>query len=431
MARAGWPGKISWGTYDLANTMFSMNVISLYFPLWVASSFHRGEVWYAIAYSFSMLLVAVVSPLAGTEGDRNGHKRVLFLATTVAVILTALLGFGHSIVSVLVIFVAANFGYQVGLVSYNSLLTSVAEPRERGMVSGVGVALGYVGSFVGMFAAFPFVNHGAFEKLPAFLQHAVSALAIGGAPAGAVPARANAFLPTAILFALFSLPLFFFVRERREGRRPSTTGSLREVTATFREIIRRRNLRNFYLATFLYMDAVHTVYIVMATYAKFAIGLDDGQILESMSIALAAAVIGSFLYGILADRVTGRTALMTVLANWVVVMVVAVFAHGFGGFVTVAVIAGCGLGGVEAVRRVALLSLIDEEESGRYFGFFNFTGKASSIIGPQLWALVLFLFEGWGGIRFRIAVGVMLLLVIAAIGVLRRVEFPPVSRVAA
>jgi MFS transporter, UMF1 family len=410
----------SWGLYDLANTIFSMNVISLYFPLFIAESFPRGEVWYAVAYSLSMLAVAIASPFAGSIGDRSGHKRILLVATILAVGCTAFLGRIEAL-SVLLLFALANFGYQVALVAYNSLITSVADPEDRGRVSGLGVALGYVGSFIGMFAALPFIDPAVFARLPPLLRRVVDTLSIEPVAGAASLVRANAFVPTAILFGLFALPLFFFVRERMSD--VVEKSPLASVMATLREILRDRNLRNFYIATFLYMDAIHTVYIVMATFARFAMGLDDGQIVRGMSIALGAAVAGSFAYGFLTDRVSGRTALLTVLGNWVVVLVYAIFAQGYVGFVGLAMMAGVGLGGVEVVARVALLGLVGEKEKGRYFGFFNFTGRASSIVGPQLWALTLFAFEAAGAVRFRIGVGVMLLLVSLAIAFAVRIDF--------
>ncbi len=414
--------KLSWSLYDLANTIFSMNVISLYFPLWIASSFAGGEVWYPVAYSASMLVVGVVSPMAGVAGDALGHKKFLLVATIVAVGFTFFLGLGRGLSSILLIFALANIGYQLSLVFYNSLLPSVSLPAERGRISGLGVALGYLGSFLGMTIAMPFIDAGKREQLTGFVRTVVDTLSVVPVVAE-VPMRQNAFVPTAILFGLFALPLFIFVRERKAENQAARGNVWNEVVATARAIYRRPDLRYFYLASFLYMDAVHTVYIVMATYAKFAIGLPDGKIVLVMSIAIGAAIAGSFVYGLLTDRLSTRTTLLIMLVNWVIALVMAIVARTLGQFLAVAMVAGIGLGAVEVVTRVALLRLIDETERGRYFGFFNLTGKASSVVGPQLWALSLMMFTPLGPLRYRIAVAVMLVLVLASVPLLLRVRF--------
>ncbi|HUF17304.1 MAG TPA: MFS transporter [Thermoanaerobaculia bacterium] len=401
-----------------------MNVISLYLPLWVATSFAGGEVWYAVAYSLSMLVVALLSPLAGVIGDRYGHKRILFACTATAIFFCFFIGMGSRLVPLLMIFAFANIGYQLGLVGYNSLLTSVSTPADRGRTSGIGVALGYVGSFLGMTLVFPFVDGERFAKLPAPLQDLVNRFTLFEMTGEAGLIRANAFIPTAILFAVFSIPIFARVREQPSvGMQSSLHGTLAAVKETFREIVRDKDLRNFFIGSFLYLDAIHTVYIVMATYGKFAAGLRDDQIILVMMIALGAAIAGSAVYGMITDRLPLRTSLYVVLGNWVVALSLALFATSFSTYLPVAIVAGIGLGGIEVVTRVALLGLVDEDRRGRYFGFFNLTGKASSIVGPQLWAVTLFLLADAGPIRFRAGVGVMLLLLVASFAFIRRVDF--------
>lgn len=418
--------RIAWGLYDLANTIFSMNVISLYFPLWLASTYARGEIFYALTYSLSMLVCGVVSPFLGDLGDRVGHKRILFIVTVLAVAATFSLGFMPSLATVLILFAVANVSFQIALVSYNALLPSVSTERDRGRVSGVGVALGYLGSFCGMLIALPFVDRGKLEALPGLLRDFVRTLSIQEQVAGEI-VRQNAFVPTAILFALFSIPIFLLVKEFRVPAVASRRPILAEVKSTFFEILRDPNLRNFYISTFLYMDAVHTVYIVMATYAKFAIGLSEGRIVTVMSVAILTAVAGSFLYGWVTDRVARRTAIYFVIVNWIVALILAGFAKGFGQFLLVAMVAGIGLGGVEVVARVALLSLVPLEQRGRFLGFFNLTGKASSIVGPWLWAGTLFLMEGYPSLRYRVAVLVLLVPTLLALAFVRKIQFVAVG----
>ncbi|NIP80288.1 MAG: MFS transporter, partial [Gemmatimonadetes bacterium] len=70
-------------------------------------------------------------------------------STLTCVGLTALLGI-PGVMGTLVLFAFANYAFQAGLVFYDALLPVVSTPENRGRVSGLGVGLGYVGSFLGV-----------------------------------------------------------------------------------------------------------------------------------------------------------------------------------------------------------------------------------------------------------------------------------------
>src|SRR5215475_9442615 len=87
----------SWILYDLANTIFSMGVVSLYFSLYV-----RGEVGsaradsvYGLITAISMGSIFILSPLLGAMTDR-ARRRMPFLVwtTVICCVCTALLARG-------------------------------------------------------------------------------------------------------------------------------------------------------------------------------------------------------------------------------------------------------------------------------------------------------------------------------------------------
>src|SRR5512136_847581 len=85
-------GALPWALYDLANTIYSMNVISLYFSQWVTVDRGREDLWYSVFYGGSMLAVALTLPYLGVWSDRGG-RRLAFLGlfTGVSVAATAAL----------------------------------------------------------------------------------------------------------------------------------------------------------------------------------------------------------------------------------------------------------------------------------------------------------------------------------------------------
>lgn len=179
---------VSWVLYDLANTIFSMGIVSLFFSLWVRdeAGAERADTVYGIITAISMAIIFVSSPLLGAMTDR-ARRRMPFLvvSTVLCVVFTAFLGRG-GFYPTAVLFVIANAAYQAGLQFYDAMLPEVSHEGNRGKISGIGVGIGYLGSFVAVALGLRF---GTANK--PFL-----------------------FTMIAALFLLFALPCFLFVRER-------------------------------------------------------------------------------------------------------------------------------------------------------------------------------------------------------------------------
>ncbi|MFQ5989018.1 MAG: MFS transporter [Candidatus Methylomirabilales bacterium] len=419
---------LSWALYDFANTIFSLNIVSLYFALWISSDLQGGEYLYPPMYSLSMLCVALAAPFLGHLADKKGQKPFLFVFTATCITATALLAWPRQAVPALIMFALANFSYQVSLVFYNALLPVVSSDRNRGRVSGLGVALGYVGAILGMYLVLPFVDATAYGWLPSPLKGIVDLLSVEEL-VGGTPVRVNAFLPTAILFLLFSLPLFLWVHEPRMVQRTSGgQGTIREVLWTLRTLPAHRELFKFLVANFLYADVMHTIILVMAIYAERAVGFST-QAAINLLIAISAvgAMAGSWFFGWLADRRPVKSVMLLILSLWVLTLVLTYLVRSPVLFYLVGMLAGAGLGGVWVVARVCLLLLAPREKLGEFFGLYGVTGKAASVIGPLLWSITLFLFAAYGPEKYRFAVITLLLLLLAALGLFATIRFPPAS----
>ncbi|MFQ5896066.1 MAG: MFS transporter, partial [Nitrospinota bacterium] len=414
-----------WALYDFANTIFSLNIVSLYFALWISTDLQGGEYLYPPTFAFSMLAVAAVAPFLGNLADRRGQKPFLLAFTTLCVMATALLAWTRQAGPALIVFALANFSYQVSLVFYNALLPAVSREENRGRVSGLGVALGYAGAIVGMYLVLPFVDPAAYGWLPSPLQGVVDLLSVE-ALGGAGPVRVNAFLPTALLFLLFSLPVFFGVHEREGVQKPPVgQGVIREVLQTLRTLPRHRELLKFLVANFLYADVMHTLILVMAIYAERAVGFStQAGVNLLVAISAVAAIGGSGLFGWLADRRPVKSVMILILSLWVVTLTLAFLVTSPGLFYGVGMLAGAGLGGVWVVARLCLILLAPREKLGEFFGLYGVTGKAASVVGPLLWSATLFLFRAHGPAKYRFGVITLLLLLLAATGLFASVRFP-------
>src|SRR6187200_2110442 len=134
------------------------------------------------------------------------------------------------------------------------------------------------------------------------------------------------------------------------------------------------------------------------------------------------AVLASFGWGALVDRLGPKRTLMIVLASWAVGLVVGGISLGVPGsvglpmFLLAGAVLGSGLGGVQVADRVLMMRLSPPEKLGEFFGLYGLVGKGSQVIGTLLYGLILFIFVDRLGIG-AYQVAVLSLLVTMLIGV--------------
>lgn len=422
---AGAPrGAVAWAFYDFANTIFSMNVLTMYLAQWVVVDRGMESLWYSAAYSLSMALVAVTLPILGARSDaRAGGRRRFLLAFTIAAVSgTVLIGVAvggpagrWAVPAALAAFVVANYAYQGSLVFYNALLPLVSTPATLGRVSGFGVALGYVGSIAGLLLVSPFVE---------------GRLALLGTPLPWPPAggRAAAFYPTAFFFALFSLPLFLRIRTDRlpaapaPAAPPSWRRALAEALDGLRDTARYPGVRRFLVANWLFVDAISTVIIFMAVYAQEVMGMPDSVKIGFFMVATTGAVFGSLLVGRLSDRFGPKRALTGVLLGWIAALAAVALTVDPRVFWAAGVLVGVCLGGTWTTSRALLVDLTPPEAHGRFFGLYALSDKAAAVLGPLAWGLVVWLGRPLGALRYRLAVGVLAVFVTAGLALLAGVR---------
>ncbi len=393
---------VSWALYDLANTIFSLTVVSLHFSLWVVDDRGGRDGDYLIANSISMALMFLSAPLLGALSDQV-PRRLPFLAISTAIccFFTALLGMGGLALS-LVFFVIANYFFQAGLIFYDTLLPSVSTEANRGRIGGLGVAVGYGGSLIGVVLGLAVLH---FD------------------PDG----RPLIFKLTALLFLLFALPCFLWVRERpRAGTGSLNRAAVRRAFAELRNTLTRSrhypDLRCFLVGRIFFADAANTMIATMGIYATKEIGFTDTQVQVVLLAGILGAVAGGLLWGRLADQIGPKATLTRVLLVWALVMAatatIAYLDLPKALFWGVAPLAGVALGGTWAADRPFMLRLTPPRHLGQFYGLYAMVGRFAAIIGPLLWTMVVD-WLGWG----RPAAVLSLLAMIAvALVVLRPVD---------
>ncbi|MDP6232465.1 MAG: MFS transporter [Nitrospinaceae bacterium] len=387
----------SWSLYDFANTIFSMNVISLYFALWVTVDHGGQDIFYSAALSGSMFAVAISVPLFGAISDQTGRRRgPLTLLTIISVIATALIGQASQLWAGICLFVIANYCYQSALVFYNGMLPAVSRHSSVGMVSGYGVALGYMGSIAGLLLIKPFVE-------------------TGGRPA--------AFLPTALMFLIFALPCFFFVKDPDpKPFRIDTGKAFRTLKNTLVNAAQYHVLLKFIGIHFLILDVVNTVIAFIAVYANKVIGFTDSQITTFLILSTTFAMLGSWLIGQQVKYKGTVPSYWTVLCLWLAALTLIVVSPGESLFWVVGPLAGMGMGGVWVVSRTIVVELSPPEKVGEFFGIYGLAGKMASIVGPLIWGSVVWLFQDAQTLKYRAAIFSLLLITIITLILFGRLQ---------
>jgi UMF1 family MFS transporter len=300
----------------------------------------------------------------------------LIVSTLVCVAFTLLLArFGLWLTAIF--FIIANVAYQAGLQFYDALLPEVSTPANRGLIGGVGVGVGYFGSFLAVGLGFMLGS----EDKP------------------------QLFFWIALLFLLFALPCFFLVKERPRPRAggvwswSAMRASTRETLRTLRSVDEYPGLLRFLIGRVFYTDAINTVIMVMSLYTvnvAIATGLDEqaGERAAQLVLvfAIGFAVLGGFFWGFVTDRSGPKRTLERVLWVW---MVSFVFAAAVGIFslpllylYPAAAVAGFAIGGVWASDRPYMLQLTPPDRIGEFYGLYGMVGRFSAITGPVIWALI-------------------------------------------
>jgi MFS transporter, UMF1 family len=398
----------TWSLYDFANTIFSMNVVSLNFPLFIKNDYHGADLSLSLARSTAMIMVALSMPLAGVVADKFQRRMPLTIFFTIlCCAATAMIGKGGSLYLQLALFALAIYSYQAGLVFYDAVLPQITSPERMGRVSGYGVALGYCGTIFG--------------------------LSVVGSIAGP-RAYSTAFTWTGILFMLFSLPFFLTVKDQAprplKGLWKMTGESIRNISKVYIDAKSRPGMLRFFIGRFFIVEALETVIFFMGIFLVEAVGFSDDKAvignLNEVTVFLLAVtvftVIGSLTWGFVTEKFGPRNSLLGTVALWVVTLIGILFISSKPIFYVLGSLAGISLGGVWTTERPLIKNHISyNNRLAEYFGLFALTGRMAAVIGPVIWGLIVMAFTPWGPIRYRFAIGSVLLMMSIGLWILRKV----------
>jgi UMF1 family MFS transporter len=360
----------SWLFFDLANTVYAFVIPGLYFSVWLVSEQGWTDQSLGFATSGAMVIVAILGPWVGARSDGSqGKKPMLLITTLICIVATFLLGTFDVSISVL-FFIVSLIGFNLGSVVYDALLVSVSTPTNRGRISGLGVAFGYVGSLLGFGVATLLQNFGY--------------------------SYVEIFRSVAVMFLIFSLPAFIFIKEKKVSNEKSTikiTESISLVIKSWKHSTQYPGLTRFLVGRFFYADAINTLISgLLAVYLVEEVGLSPTDSQNLLGLAIIISIIGGYVFGKAADKYGPRKLTLISLVCWMLSLSVAIIATEFDQlwliYVT-GVLGGFNIGGIFAVDRVFMTRLSPEKHLGEFYGLYSTVGRFATIIGPLLWGLIV------------------------------------------
>ena len=368
-------GKIFvWTLFDFANTSFSIIVVTflyaVYFKKTVASGESIGDLYWSFATSIAMVITAIISPILGAIADYSaGKKRFLLFFTALCIAATASLYFVEegTIFWGIFLFVIANIGFEAGLVFYDAFLPEITEPKNYGRVSGYGFALGYLGSLATLALVYPFIISDKIRET---------------------------FVVSAIFFMIFSIPLFLFLKDNRKNIKREESYikiGVGRVLNTIRHLKYYKNLATFLLAFFFYIEGVNTVIYFSGNYASTTLGFSETELLIFFITVQTTAIIGSVIFGIVADSIGQKKTIIITLLLWILTVILAIVIRDKTGFYIVGLLAGSAMGSSQSTSRSLMSKLTPPDKKTEFFGFYSFFGKSSAVLGPLVFGFVSYM----------------------------------------
>ena len=382
-----------WCMYDWANSAYITTVVVALLPRYfilaivgeggiqIGNTVVDATVLWARMVSVAAFIVFLSAPVLGTISDFSSAKKKFLMSFAYTGSLAAMLlyfcGSGDVWMTV-IFFLISQVGYVGANVFYDGFLPQIASEDKMDWVSGKGFSYGYVGGGLQFAIALALVaGHdtiGISQSL---------AVRIGIAMAG-------------LWWAGFTLLTLVHLKEsgasetipERYRSRPKLFAYIEigvtRTLGTLRKIRRFKHLLLFLIAFMIYNDGIQTVINMTTPYATEELGLSITDLMVTLLIIQIIGSGGALLFGKLADKIGAKRAVMLSLVIWSCVVTYAYFLQTTTEFFILGAVVGIVLGGSQALSRSLYGSMIPEQSSAEFYGFYSVFSKFSAIWGPLI-----------------------------------------------
>tara|TARA_Y100000590_G_scaffold194830_1_gene221283 strand:+ start:1766 stop:2998 length:1233 start_codon:yes stop_codon:yes gene_type:complete len=403
--------KFFYAMYDLANSAYTMVIItfvtSAYFANHIVGDPQLGAAYWQWTAGLCGIFIALTGPVLGAMADKKPKGRIIYLErfTLFCILTTCLFWFAkpntNFILFTLIIFFISNYFYEIASIFYNSLLKNCSNESNVGKTSGLGFALGYLGSVpIILICLYLFIlpektlfdlNKNNFEHIR--------------------------FIPfiVAFWFLLFSLPMILYFKKKIKFEKNNT-----EKVSTFKKIIeiiwknKFTSTGKFLLARMIYSDALIVLIAGGGVYAVGVFGYSPAELLKLAIISNLVAFVGVLLGGYLNDKYSSKNIILVCILFLIVTVVYgSLIAETKKQFFYNVMIISFFIGSIQSASRVLMTKLLSANNLGKGFGLFSLSGRITAFAGPLLVGTITYLYSqriGFLSISIFFLIGFILML---------------------
>lgn len=373
----------SWILYDVANSAYTLTVMTVLFPILFIDIATKGGVsntdataYTQYAKSIYSLIIAVLAPILGTYADYKDKKKrffaFFFLLGLVGAFLLSIPGLSWK--AILVVYIIATLGYAGANVFYDAFLTDVTNNERMDKVSSHGFGWGYIGSTLPFIIGMTIYALAKFDYINLDDNIAINI----------------AFVIAAVWWGVFTIPILKNVKQVHyieQESQPVRKSALR-LFRTFKNVKEYKHIFLFLIAYFFYIDGVYTIITAAIPIGKALNVVDDimlmGIVLVIQIIAFPCAII----FGSLSKRFGAKRMIVFGILIYILITIIGYnITHAYHMWI-IALLVGVAQGGIQSISRSYFGKMIPKEKSNEFFGLYNIFGKFAAIVGPFLVGIV-------------------------------------------
>ena len=403
--------RFSWSFYDLANSAWSAIIITFifaeYFVNVLAPDKDLGTLYWTWTIGLSSLVAALLSPILGSISDQSQRSKYwLILSTFIYSFIAFSFWFaqpkGMDLFLIIFLLFIGNISYEISQIFYNGQLKLITTENNYAKLSGFAWGLGYAGTviiFIIYYGIFLLPEDPIFTLDKTTYENIRISFPITGA-----------------WILIFSLPLFISFKDPKSDTITSKFNikkSFNQIIITFKDLRKYKNIIWFLIARLFYMDGINAIFAVAAIYAATVFGMSTTDIIMLGIGTNFAAGIGSWVFSFIENKIGSKNIIVFSLICIFIISFAILLINQKNTFIILAICLSTFFGPIQSASRVYFAKFIPDEKKYEFFGFYSFSGKVTSFIGPILYGTITYTFSspklGMASLLVLFAVGLLLL----------------------
>jgi len=380
----------SWISFDVANQSFTLIINTLLFSIFFNEVVIQDKAvearWWFATYGSSMILCALLSPIAGAIADEKAWKKEMLLGSgVVCALFTCLFAFipngGPSnpmaLYITMALYIPANLAFSIGENFLASFLPFLAKQDQVGRVSGFSWGTAY-------FAALCLLGITAGTMLLFKLDTA--------------PHWRPYFVLAGVWFFLFMIPTAMRLKEppvatKQHGGKSLVTIGFVRLAESLKQTAKFKDLAILMVASLFYGTGMSVVVFFASPLAKEH-GFDSVKLVMFVAVITVSGILGTLVPTLLSDKLGHKKTTLLILVIWIATALgFAYYAYAYPPAVPgstnhppvwplwlIGNLLGFGLGSLGAANRAFVGFLAPQAKAGEIFGVWGLVFKLAAVM---------------------------------------------------